>query len=234
MSSSLRHAGYDVGMATDSRGGLASIMANPPHCLILDVILPGMNGYAVCRQIRGADPAHTIPIIMVSTKNTLLDQNYALKLGADRYLAKPFSQEALIQTVREVLPASFLPVTDEVFPQSITDKVLRQPEGGQRETLENQASLEVYTLIPYREREADILTVSSPFARAPLIGDKQLRHLYATIDGYKTVRDLSHAMHLDVQTMLQLLKTLWQQGRIAFYDAERHPLKEIPLSLSSL
>jgi hypothetical protein len=123
------------------------------------------------------------------------------------------------------LPVRFLPITDEAFQKHLVQ---------QHRISEKQATFEANTLIPHRQREDDILTVSSPFASSPLIGDKQLRRLYASIDGNKTVEDLSYVMRLDLQTMLKLLKTLWLQERIAFYDAEGHPLKEMPSSFSGV
>src|SRR5437868_9456641 len=93
ISHSLRQLGFEVSMATDGREGLGKIMADPPLCLILDIVLPSINGYAICRRIRERDPQHRMPIIIVSSKCSDLDRNYALALGADRYLAKPFTAD---------------------------------------------------------------------------------------------------------------------------------------------
>src|SRR5438552_14912168 len=56
MSKALQEAGYQVQSATDSHEGLRTVLTHPPQCLILDIILPGVNGYAICRQIRAMDP----------------------------------------------------------------------------------------------------------------------------------------------------------------------------------
>lgn len=218
MSNSLQRAGYEVSMATDGREGLRSVLANPPQSLILDVVLPGMNGYAICRHLRAVDPHHIIPIVVVSTKRTLLDQNYVLSLGADRYLAKPFTGEMLVQTIGEVLPASLRAIVTQTRRQAVP----------QHDALEELTRSGMRTLIPYRLPEANILRVSNPFADSAVMTDKQIRRLYAAIDGYKTVQDLSYMMHLDLQATLKLLKTLWQQQRIAFYDTEQRPLKGTP------
>jgi DNA-binding response OmpR family regulator len=99
----LRKAGYKVITAVNGNEGLTKALSERPHCLILDVVLPGVSGFGVCRQLRSIDPQRNLSIIMVSSKNTQLDQAWGLRQGADRYLTKPFTQEILLQTVEEVL-----------------------------------------------------------------------------------------------------------------------------------
>ena len=103
MARALQKAGYEVITAADGREGWTKAMRERPHCLVLDVVLPGMNGFSLCRQLRAVDPQRSLSIIMVSTKNTPLDSTWGLRQGADRYLPKPFSEETLVQTVGEVL-----------------------------------------------------------------------------------------------------------------------------------
>ena len=103
MARALQKAGYNVITAADGREGWTKAMQERPHCLVLDVVLPGMSGFSLCRHLRAVDPQRSLCIIMVSTKNTALDSNWGLRQGADRYLSKPFSEETLVQTVNEVL-----------------------------------------------------------------------------------------------------------------------------------
>ena len=103
MARALQKAGYQVITAADGREGWMKAMRERPHCLVLDVVLPGVSGFSLCRQLRAVDPQRSLSIIMVSTKNTPLDSNWGLRQGADRYLPKPFSEETLVQTVNEVL-----------------------------------------------------------------------------------------------------------------------------------
>lgn len=103
MSQALRKAGYQVITAADGNEGLQKTFQERPHCLVLDVVLPGVSGYGICRQLRAVDPQHTLPIIMVSSKSTRMDQTWGLRQGADRYLPKPFTEEELVQTVQEVM-----------------------------------------------------------------------------------------------------------------------------------
>ena len=99
----LRKAGYRVITAADGNEGLTKALQERPQCLILDVVLPGVSGFGVCRQLRSIDPQRSLSIIMVSNKNTQLDQSWGLRQGADRYLPKPFTEETLVRTVEEVL-----------------------------------------------------------------------------------------------------------------------------------
>ena len=212
MSGELQQAGYEVSVANDGREGIQRVLARPPHCLILDLVLPDMNGYAICRQLRTVDTQHTMPIVIVSTKGTPVDQKYLFGLGADRYLVKPFTGETLVQTVMEVLPESLRAAMVQARQMSSKPPVHQ----------------EIATLIPYCLHEDEIMRASSPFTEAAIVLDKQTRRLYAAIDGYKSVHDLARILQLDTATTRTSLKTLWQQQRIAFYDAKRQSLKNIP------
>ncbi len=105
MTRALEKAGYRVITASNGNEGLQKTLHERPHCVVVDVVLPGISGFGLCRQIRSLDPQRRIPIIMVSTKNTPLDHSWGLRQGADRYLPKPFTDEALVHTVREVMQA---------------------------------------------------------------------------------------------------------------------------------
>jgi DNA-binding response OmpR family regulator len=103
MARALQKAGYQVVTANDGRMGLTKALQERPHCVIIDVVLPGVSGFGLCRQLRSLDPQRNLSIIMVSTKNTPLDHSWGLRQGADRYLAKPFTEEVLVQVVGEVM-----------------------------------------------------------------------------------------------------------------------------------
>lgn len=99
----LQKTGCQISLAANGTEGLQKAVLERPHCIILDVVLPGLNGYSLCRQLRSMDPEHDLAIIMISSKSTLVDQNWGLRQGADRYLPKPFTEEELVTTVKEVL-----------------------------------------------------------------------------------------------------------------------------------
>lgn len=109
MARALQKAGYQVITALNGQDGLMKAFRERPHCLVLDVVLPGgMSGFGLCRQLRAIDPQHSLSIIMVSTKNTPLDHSWAIRQGADRYLTKPFTEAMLLRTVEEVLAEHFV------------------------------------------------------------------------------------------------------------------------------
>jgi DNA-binding response OmpR family regulator len=103
MARALEKAGYQVITASNGKVGLIKALQERPHCVIIDVVLPGISGFGLCRQLRALDPQRNLSIIMVSTKNTDLDHSWGLRQGADRYLPKPFSDKTLVQVVEEVL-----------------------------------------------------------------------------------------------------------------------------------
>ena len=229
MTNALKQAGYEVSIATNGNEGLTMVMAQRPQCLILDVILPGINGYTVCRQVRAADPRHTLPIIMVSTKSSPLDQKYGLSLGADRYLAKPFTIEVLQQTVWDVLPAHVRAAVTPAYQDSGFES---QSDASQTLYTPQHSLPEMRRLIPRRRDSTESMWLSSPFAGTVVIADKQIRRVYAAIDGKKSVEELCAETHLDMQTVLKVLRTLFEQRRIEFFDHEGRLLDRCPFPLS--
>jgi CheY-like chemotaxis protein len=81
----LEQAGYDVKVALEGHEGLAKITIFQPSCLILDVVLPDISGYAICRHVQQSMPGNTVYIILISSKNAPLDQSYGLRQGAHHY-----------------------------------------------------------------------------------------------------------------------------------------------------
>jgi DNA-binding response OmpR family regulator len=96
----LEKEGYEV--MTHQRGdtALAAFKANPPALLLLDIMLPGMDGWQVCRAVRQIS---TIPVIMISAKDETFDKVLGLELGADDYITKPFDPRELVARVKAVL-----------------------------------------------------------------------------------------------------------------------------------
>jgi DNA-binding response OmpR family regulator len=93
--------GFIVLPATDGPSGLARYKAEKPDAVLLDIMIPEVNGYDVCREIRRAD-ART-PIIMLTAKGEEVDKVVGLELGADDYVVKPFGANELLARVRAVL-----------------------------------------------------------------------------------------------------------------------------------
>jgi two-component system OmpR family response regulator len=101
VSSALRIAGYQSLTASDGSGALAATSSNDPDLLVLDVGLPGIDGFEVCRRLR-ADGDDT-PVIFLTARDTEEDRVSGFTKGGDDYLTKPFSLEELVARVRAVL-----------------------------------------------------------------------------------------------------------------------------------
>jgi DNA-binding response OmpR family regulator len=97
----LRHAGYDVTPVADGRAALDSQADHSSDLLILDLMMPGLDGLEVCKALRARGRA--TPILMLTAKSTELDRVLGLELGADDYLTKPFSMAELLARVKALL-----------------------------------------------------------------------------------------------------------------------------------
>ncbi|WP_105614272.1 response regulator transcription factor [Vallitalea okinawensis] len=96
----LKYEGYDVDIAYDGRNGLDKFHHANYDLILLDIMLPGVNGMEVCRRIRKESD---IPIIMVSAKDEIMDRVQGLEMGAHDYLTKPFAIEELLARIRRLL-----------------------------------------------------------------------------------------------------------------------------------
>ena len=96
----LEKEGFEVISFSRGDSALTAFKSNPPALLLLDIMLPGMDGWQVCRAIRQIS---SIPIIMLSAKDETFDKVLGLELGADDYITKPFDPKELIARVKAVL-----------------------------------------------------------------------------------------------------------------------------------
>ncbi|HKY50583.1 MAG TPA: response regulator transcription factor [Candidatus Limnocylindria bacterium] len=96
----LAYEGHTVEVATDGAGALAAARDRPPDLVVLDVMLPGIDGVEVCRRLRaGSD----VPILMLTARDAVSDRVAGLDAGADDYLVKPFAYEELLARTRALL-----------------------------------------------------------------------------------------------------------------------------------
>ena len=101
---SLAFEGYSVTTANDGTDGLRQMMAAEPDLIILDVMMPHMDGWEVCRRVR--ESGSSVPILMLTARDEVADRVKGLDLGADDYLVKPFALEELLARVRSLLRRS--------------------------------------------------------------------------------------------------------------------------------
>ncbi len=94
-------AGYEVDMAADGEEALASLAERAPDAIVLDVLMPGVDGLEVCRRLRAADD-HT-PVLMLTARDSVGDRVAGLDVGADDYLVKPFALQELLARLRALL-----------------------------------------------------------------------------------------------------------------------------------
>lgn len=97
----LKHEGYQVFLADDGKAGLDFILNQKPDLVVLDVMLPSMNGIEICKTVR--EQGITVPIIMLTAKDDVMDKVEGLDNGADDYMTKPFAIEELLARIRVAL-----------------------------------------------------------------------------------------------------------------------------------
>ncbi|MDD4335279.1 MAG: response regulator transcription factor [Desulfotomaculaceae bacterium] len=104
----LEREGYEVISTTDGACGLEMVREELPDLIILDVMLPGMNGLEVCRELQQDSATRFIPVIILSARAEELDRVLGLEMGADDYIVKPFSPRELVARVKARLRRSVL------------------------------------------------------------------------------------------------------------------------------
>lgn len=103
MSQLLIKQGFKVETAIDGAQALEVLPAISPDLVVLDIVMPNMNGYELCRQIKSDPKTKNVPVIICSSKGEDFDKYWAMKQGADAYIAKPFEEKELIATIKQYL-----------------------------------------------------------------------------------------------------------------------------------
>ncbi|WP_297450383.1 response regulator transcription factor [uncultured Corynebacterium sp.] len=116
----LQREGFEVRMAADGQEALAEFSKAEPDIVLLDLMLPGMSGTEVCKNIRLKS---SVPVIMVTARDTEIDKVVGLEIGADDYVTKPYSSRELIARIRAVLRRGRHEESDDV--EDLYEEVLR-------------------------------------------------------------------------------------------------------------
>lgn len=99
----LEAQGYAVRIASDGEEALHEVEMERPDLLILDVMLPKIDGFEVCRRLKGSEATHDIPVLMLTAMSQARDRKTAMECGADVYLSKPFRSAEFLEKVKTLL-----------------------------------------------------------------------------------------------------------------------------------
>lgn len=99
----LTSRGYHVRGVTDGAAALQEIAVNRPDLVLLDIMMPGIDGFEVCRRIKEDPQTKSIPVVMLTAKKSSMDQARGVQVGADAYITKPFKSVKIIEVIEGLL-----------------------------------------------------------------------------------------------------------------------------------
>ncbi|MCA9979601.1 MAG: response regulator transcription factor [Anaerolineales bacterium] len=203
----LEQAGFDVTTAVDGQTALETAQQTSPDLVVLDLMLPEIDGWEVCRRLRTQSDT---PIIMLTARDDDIDKIVGLEMGADDYMTKPFNPRELVARVRAILRRATTP--------NAPNPTSEAPETHQLGNLSlNSASREVHVdqeRIPLRAKEFDLLLTLITHANQVLSRD-QLLDLVWGYEYYGNTRTVDvHIAHLrDKLSASDLaIETVWGMG----------------------
>lgn len=144
----LDREGYDVSSAYDGADGLEKALSGKPDLILLDVMLPKMDGFEVCKAVREKD--HQTPILMLTAREDETDKVLGLEIGADDYITKPFSMKELMARVKANIRRTSSEAAKESDGESITVRDLRLHPGRMEVTKKG-------SVVDLTQREYDLL-----------------------------------------------------------------------------
>jgi two-component system, OmpR family, alkaline phosphatase synthesis response regulator PhoP len=100
---SLGMEGYEVITALDGEQALEKLKTEKPDLIVLDIMMPKLDGYEVCKSIKSSPETRHIPVILLSAKGRNVDQKMGFDVGADDYITKPFSPRKLVERINQLL-----------------------------------------------------------------------------------------------------------------------------------
>jgi len=201
----LERFGYRVVLAHDGHQALARIEADRPDLIIMDVMMPGLDGFAVCEQLKGDDERWFIPIILLTALHEPRDRIRGIEAGADDFLSKPFNREELLARVRSLLRLKFArdalqtegnrlallySISQEINSQLALDEVLSQIVTRTRQALEgSMCSIIIFDqdrrvtrqFISRKGRAPEVASPVTPAVFQEGLGGWVLRHRKSTI-----------------------------------------------------
>lgn len=103
ISNMLQKHGWKVTIACDGLEALEQLHKFCPDLVVLDIVMPRLNGYEVCRRMKADPKTKNVPVLMCSSKGEEFDRYWGMRQGADAYIAKPFAEEEFIGTIKQLL-----------------------------------------------------------------------------------------------------------------------------------
>ena len=155
----LTRSGFEATTAMNGHEAMVAIGEDPPDLVLLDIIMPEMSGYQVCRLIRNDERLKALPVVMMTAKDTQKDRFWGLEVGADAYITKPIEEQSLLETVSSLLKEEREP-TRPVSPEELTSETLkgRADDILERKLLELTIINETGKLFTYLDRPDALLS----------------------------------------------------------------------------
>jgi DNA-binding response OmpR family regulator len=202
----LERDGFDVELVGDGRIALERALADLPDLMILDLMLPGLDGLEVCRRLRAIAP---VPVIMLTAKGGETDRIVGLDLGADDYIAKPFSPRELASRVKAVLRRAAAPLSPAERPTTLSAGGIEVDVAARQATREG-------AVIPLTVREFDLLVHLMRHPRRAFRRDELMEAVWGWTYGDSStvtvhVRRLREKIEIDPAAP-KLLATVWGVG----------------------
>jgi DNA-binding response OmpR family regulator len=165
----LEHDGFEVREAANGEAALAAIQRQPPDLVVLDLMLPGLDGLALTRRLRR--DGHAVPIIMLTARGQTTDRILGLDQGADDYVVKPFSPQEIVSRVRAVLRRTVEPESAAAPPPPLALGRLRLDPAARRVTVAGDD-------VPLAAREFDLLWFLASHPGQVFSRDQLLDHVW--------------------------------------------------------
>jgi two-component system alkaline phosphatase synthesis response regulator PhoP len=177
----LTRAGHEVRLCTNGSKGLEMAFENPPDLLLLDLMLPGLDGLEICRRIRqeiGNPTLNRVPILILTARDEEIDKVVGLEVGADDYLTKPFSMHELLARVKALLRRADMTAPVQTAPARLVSGDLVMEVGARRVLRDGQE-------LRLRPREFDLLAYLLRYRGQVLGRERILRNVW----GYESPGD---------------------------------------------
>jgi DNA-binding response OmpR family regulator len=201
----LEREGFTVEACNDGARGLELALSDPPALVVLDLMLPGLDGLEVCRRLRGTAP---VPVIMLTARGDEEDRVVGLELGADDYLTKPFSPRELTARVKAVLRRAAEPFPPAGSATMTFDEL--EIDHAARQVIVDGADVSLTA------REFDLLAFLARSARTTFRREELLEHVWGFTYGDTAtvtvhIRRLREKIERDPSTPRHLV-TVWGVG----------------------